>query len=135
MAELKKQIKKEIHEFRVSPFNRHIALQKLENNLLALVDEHEQSESPKTELLGLWQKLREQIKKLPQRATMKEKDDVLTRWIERDAVWGLLEPFGSALQTLENLDFHEWIQENQEDLPLGYSKADLLKLFVKKMLG
>lgn len=33
---------------------------------------------------------------------------------------------------LRNMNFYEWIQENQEELPLGYSKAQILELFVKK---
>ena len=33
---------------------------------------------------------------------------------------------------LRQLNFFEWIQEHQEEIPLGYSKAQLLELFVKK---
>ena len=30
------------------------------------------------------------------------------------------------------MDFSEWIQEHQEEVPLGYSKAQLLGLYVKR---
>lgn len=33
---------------------------------------------------------------------------------------------------MRNMDFSEWIQEYQEELPLGYSKDQLIDLFVKK---
>ena len=48
-------------------------------------------------------------------------------------IYGLVEEWFEGFEKRQrNMNFEEWIQENQEDLPLGYSKAELLQLYVKK---